>query len=67
LSQDVVETNPTAGLKAYDPGTPRDRVLTVEEIESLWNWLGSGTLSSDAADILSETSNPNCNPHFEGD
>jgi integrase len=52
LSQDVVETNPTAGLKAYDPGTPRDRVLTVEEIESLWNWLGSGTLSSDAADIL---------------
>ena len=52
LSQDVVETNPTAGLKAYDPGTPRDRVLTVEEIESLWNWLGSGALSSDAADIL---------------
>jgi len=29
LSQDVVETNPSAGLKAYDPGTPRDRVLTV--------------------------------------
>lgn len=39
LSQDIVETDPTAGLKAYDPGTPRDRVLTVEEIKSLWNWL----------------------------
>ena len=27
ISQDIVETDPTAGLKAYDPGTPRDRVL----------------------------------------
>ncbi|MGA9279841.1 MAG: hypothetical protein WBW00_00860, partial [Pseudolabrys sp.] len=27
LSQDIVEIDPTAGLKAYDPGTPRDRVL----------------------------------------
>src|SRR5262249_39609710 len=34
LSQDIVETNATAGLKAYDPGTPRDRVLTVGEIEA---------------------------------
>ena len=33
LSQDIVEIDPSAGLKAYDPGTPRDRVLTVEEIE----------------------------------
>ena len=52
LSQDIVETDPTAGLKAYDPGTPRDRVLTVEEIEALWKWLGSGALPSDPADIL---------------
>ncbi|MGC2716346.1 MAG: integrase, partial [Pseudolabrys sp.] len=29
LSQDIVEMDPTAGLKAYDPGTPRDRILTV--------------------------------------
>ena len=29
LSQDIVETDPTAGLTAYDRGTPRDRVLTV--------------------------------------
>ena len=31
LSQDVVEIDPTAGLKAYDPGTPRERVLTLDE------------------------------------
>jgi integrase len=52
LSQDIVETDPTAGLKAYDRGTPRDRVLTVEEIEALWKWLDANALSIDAADIL---------------
>jgi integrase len=52
LSQDIVETDPTARLKAYDPGMPRDRILTVEEIETLWRWLDSDALSLDAADIL---------------
>jgi integrase len=52
LSQDIVETDPTAGLEAYDRGTPRDRVLAVEEIEALWKWLDSDALSLDAADIL---------------
>src|SRR5262249_8188254 len=52
LSQDIVEKDPTDGLKAYDPGTPRDRVLTVEEIEAVWRWLNSGALPPDAADIL---------------
>ena len=52
LSQDIVELDPTAGLAAYDPGRPRDRVLTVEEIESLWKWLCSDALPSDPADIL---------------
>jgi integrase len=52
LSQDIVGMDPTAGLKAYDPGTPRDRVLTVEEVETLWKWLDSEALSLDAADIL---------------
>ena len=52
LSQDIVEVDPTAGLKAYDPGTPRDRVLTVEEIEALWKWLDSDALPPDPADIL---------------
>jgi integrase len=52
LSQDIVETDPTAGLKAYNPGTPRDRVLTVEEIETLWKWLDSDSVPPDVADIL---------------
>ena len=52
LSQDIVEADPTAGLEAYDRGTPRDRVLTVEEIETLWKWLESDALSLEAADIL---------------
>jgi integrase len=47
-----VELDPTAGLKAYDPGTPRDRVLTVEEIETLWKWLDSAAVPRDLADIL---------------
>jgi integrase len=52
LSQDIVETDPTAGLEAYDRGTPRDRVLAVEEIQTLWPWFDSGSLSPEAADIL---------------
>jgi integrase len=52
LSQDIVEADPTAGLEAYDRGTPRDRVLTVEEIETLWKWLGSDALSLEAGDVL---------------
>jgi len=52
LAQDIVEVDPAAGLKAYDPGTPRDRVLTVAEIESLWKWLESDTLPPHRADIL---------------
>jgi len=50
--QDVVEADPTAGLEVYDRGIPRDRVLTVEEIEALWRWLESDALSLEAADIL---------------
>ena len=52
LSQDIVETDPTSGLKAYDPGTPRDRELTASEIEALWKWLDSDDLPTDQADIL---------------
>ena len=52
LSQDIVEADPTAGLTPYDRGAPRDRVLTVEEIELVWKWLESDALSLEAADIL---------------
>jgi site-specific recombinase XerD len=39
LPRDIVEADPTAALKAYDPGTPRDRVLSNDEIRMLWQWL----------------------------
>jgi integrase len=52
LSQDIVGADPTAGLTPYDRGAPRDRVLTVEEIELVWKWLESDALSLEAADIL---------------
>jgi len=52
LSQDLVAHDATAGLTPYDRGAPRDRVLTVEEIETLWKWLDSDALSLEAADIL---------------
>jgi Arm DNA-binding domain len=32
LSQDIVDADPTVGLDAYDRGTPRTRVLTIEEM-----------------------------------
>ncbi|MCX5513365.1 hypothetical protein C3941_00185 [Kaistia algarum] len=50
LSVDYIEIDPTAGLKAYDPGTPRDRVLSANEIKALWNWLGD--LPPDHADVM---------------
>ena len=52
LSQDIVEADPTAGLTPYDRGAPRDRVLTLEEIELVWKWLDTDALSLEAADIL---------------
>jgi integrase len=52
LAQDFVAANPAGGLEPYDPGVPRDRVLTVEEIELVWKWLESDALSLEAADIL---------------
>jgi integrase len=52
LSQDIIEIDPTGGLKAYDPGTPRDRVLNQEEIRLLWGWLNSADLPPNPADIL---------------
>ena len=52
LSQDIVEVDPTAGLKAYDPGTPRDRVLSMDEIKTLWEWLNTDAIPQNPADIL---------------
>lgn len=52
VSRDLLDTDPTAGLKAYDPGTPRDRVLTEEEIREFWARLDASTMPTDHADVL---------------
>jgi integrase len=39
LSQDLVETDPTAGLQSYGSFSRRDRVLSPDEIRILWEWL----------------------------
>jgi integrase len=52
MSQDIIDIDPTAGLTAYDPGTPRDRVLNADEIRALWSWLNAGALPGGATDVL---------------
>ena len=52
LSQDIVEADPTAGLQAYDLGTPRDRVLTAKEVHLLWQWFDCGGLPCNPTDIM---------------
>lgn len=37
-SQVIISNNPTRGLPTYSVGTPRDRVLKVDEIRLLWPW-----------------------------
>jgi integrase len=54
LSQDLVESDPSAGLNgdSYSLGQPRDRILADEEVEKLWLWIGSGALPSSTGDVL---------------
>jgi integrase len=42
LGQDLVETDPSAGLASYGNSPRRDRVLSLQEIRILWPWLGEG-------------------------
>ena len=52
LSRDLLLADPTAGLAGYDPGTPRDRVLSDEEIKNLWRWLDEGKFPPDHTQVL---------------
>jgi integrase len=52
VARDIVDADPTAGLQAYDPGQPRDRVLSEEEIRQLWDWLAAGAFPPIHADVL---------------
>ena len=52
LSQDYLSADPTAGLKAYDAGSPRDRVLSNKEVQTLWAWLDADTIPKAHVDAL---------------
>jgi integrase len=52
LSQDIVDLDPTAGLTAYDHGKPRDRVLSEDEVRTVWQWFSSGLLPECQATIM---------------
>lgn len=52
LSQDFMEIDPTAGLKGYDAGMARDRVLSNDEMRKLWRWLDADTLPRAHANVM---------------
>src|SRR5436305_1691640 len=52
VRQDLVAADPTAGLTPYERGTPGQRVLSLEEIRLVWDWLGSSSLDQDVVDVL---------------
>jgi integrase len=52
LAQDLVDTNPTAGLTTYGSGPLRDRALSEQEVRQLWPWLTAANLPPHVADIL---------------
>jgi integrase len=52
VGQDIVAVNPVTGLTPFSAGDPRDRVLSPEEIETLWEWIASSDLTLDMQDSL---------------
>jgi integrase len=42
IAKGFVEVNPATGLPSYGTGETRDRVLSPEEIRSVWRWLDDG-------------------------
>jgi integrase len=52
ISKDLIQDDPTAGIPVYDPGTPRDRVLSEEEIRNLWRFLESAPVPEAHANVL---------------
>ena len=52
VARDLIDIDPTAGLTGYDPGKPRDRVLSWDEIASVWAWLESSDFPALHSDVL---------------
>jgi integrase len=51
-SQDIIESDPTAGIASYGTSRRRDRVLSSNEIRLLWEWIESCSMPRDYADTL---------------
>jgi integrase len=47
LSQDIIEADPSAGLASYGASPRRDRVLSMDEIKTLWDWIETSDLPGD--------------------
>lgn len=52
VGQDLLDDDPTRGLKPFSAGKPRERVLSPEEIRTLWDWIASSDLTFDMQDSL---------------
>jgi integrase len=53
LRQDIVETDPSAGLSPYGQTSARKRVLDLDEIGKLWAWLEApGNMPPHIAEVL---------------
>ncbi len=54
VAKGYVETNPVQGLPSYGTGSPRDRVLSRDEIKKLWLWLedGADNMTADTIRVL---------------
>lgn len=52
LSQDLVDIDPTAGLSSYGPGQLKHRVLSADEVRSLWSWLNQEDLPRGPSTVL---------------
>ncbi|EKS34349.1 tyrosine-type recombinase/integrase [Afipia broomeae] len=52
VGQDLLNDDPTRGLKPFSAGKPRERVLSPDEIRILWDWIASSDLTLDMQDSL---------------
>jgi integrase len=52
VGADLIEADPCMGIAAYNRGTPRDRVLSKEEIGALWEWLDQSDYPSHHGEVL---------------
>jgi len=52
ISQDLIDANPAIGLAPYHASNLKDRVLSADEVDRLWQWLQSDALPLAHANVL---------------